>query len=198
MTRNRRPILAVTTLSLAALLSACGDAGGTEGEQAATPTQSDDAGGGGAGDEDTGSGADESEDPSMSTGEPGVGDRPTQTQIAPGGGDVSLPLGPVPDAVVQRPDVQEAIEAEAQRTGVEPEAVTVAGYADVTWSDGSIGCPKPGMMYTQALVPGHQLVLEVDGSYASYHAADGKPFSYCAQPVGPATSQSSGGPVTDR
>ncbi|WP_298886838.1 hypothetical protein [uncultured Serinicoccus sp.] len=192
MTRNRRPILAVTTLSLAALLSACGDAdGGTDGEQAATPTQSEDAGG-----ED--GDADESEDPSMSTDEPGAGDKPTQTQIAPGGGDVSLPLGAVPDAVVQRSDVQEAVEAEAERAGVEPEAVTIAGYADVTWSDGSIGCPTPGMMYTQALVPGHQLVLEVDGSYASYHAAEGKAFSYCAQPVGPATSQSSGGPVTDR
>ncbi|WP_299521023.1 hypothetical protein [uncultured Serinicoccus sp.] len=191
MTRNRRPILAVTALSLAAALAGCGDTDGGAGEQAATATQSEEAGG-----ED--GDADESEDPSMSTDEPGAGDRPTQTQIAPGGGDVSLPLGAVPDAVVQRSDVQEAVEAEAERTGVEPEAVTIAGYADVTWSDGSIGCPKPGMMYTQALVPGHQLVLEVDGSYASYHAAEGKPFSYCAQPVGPATSQSSGGPVTDR
>ncbi|WP_298752643.1 hypothetical protein [uncultured Serinicoccus sp.] len=191
MTRNRRPILAVTALSLAAALAGCGDTDGSAGEQAATATQSEEAGG-----ED--GDADESEDPSMSTDEPGAGDRPTQTQIAPGGGDVSLPLGAVPDAVLQRSDVQEAVEAEAERAGVEPEAVTIAGYADVTWSDGSIGCPKPGMMYTQALVPGHQLVLEVDGSYASYHAAEGKPFSYCAQPVGPATSQSSEGPVTDR
>ena len=196
MTRNRRPILAVTALSLAAALAGCGDAdGGAGGEQAATPTQSGEAGVEGG---DEGGDADESEDPSMSTDEPGVGDKPTQTQIAPGGGDVSLPLGVVPDAVAQRSDVQEAVDAEAQRAGVEPAAVTIAGYAEVTWSDGSIGCPKPGMMYTQALVPGHQLVLEVDGSYASYHAADGKPFSYCAQPVGPATSQSSGGPVTDR
>ena len=191
MTQNRRPILAVTVLSLAAALAACGDADGGDSEPAATPTQSDDAGTTGD------AGADESEDPTMSTEQPGAGDKPTQTRIAPGGGDVSLPLGAVPDAVAQRSDVQEAVAAEAKRAGVEPDAVTIAGYADVTWSDGSIGCPRPGMMYTQALVPGHQLVLEVDGTYASYHAAEGKAFSYCAQPVAPA-SGSSGATSTDR
>ena len=32
--------------------------------------------------------------------------------------------------------------------------------AAVTWSDGSAGCPEPGMMYTQALVPGYRIVLQ--------------------------------------
>ncbi|WP_151526452.1 hypothetical protein [Serinicoccus kebangsaanensis] len=147
-------------------------------------------------------GADDSEDAatmSPSTSAPGEGDKPRQTALpSTPGAEASLPLGAVPDAIVQRDDVQTAIAAEAKRTGVEPDAVTVAGYADVTWNDGSLGCPTEGMMYTQALVPGHQLVLEVDGSYASYHAAEGKTFSFCAQPVAPAPSQSFGGPVTDR
>ena len=29
----------------------------------------------------------------------------------------------------------------------------------VTWSDGSLGCPEPGMMYTQALVPGYRVQI---------------------------------------
>lgn len=96
-----------------------------------------------------------------------------------------LPIGDVPPQVLERPEVQAAIEAEAERTGVEPDAVTVAGFAEVTWRDGSLGCPVPGMMYTQALVPGQQLVLEVDGQYASYHAGRDKTFSYCANPQTP-------------
>lgn len=96
-----------------------------------------------------------------------------------------LPIGDVPSQVLERPEVQAAIEAEAERTGVEPDAVTVAGFAEVTWRDGSLGCPVPGMMYTQALVPGQQLVLEVDGNYASYHAGRDKIFNYCANPQPP-------------
>lgn len=96
-----------------------------------------------------------------------------------------LPTGPVPDAVLERADVQAAIQDYAERMDVPVEEVKVAGYADVTWSSGALGCPKPGMMYTQALVPGHQLVLSVDGKLASYHAADDKPFTYCANPVPP-------------
>lgn len=103
------------------------------------------------------------------------------------GSQPDLPTGDVPDAVRDRPDVQQAIEAHANMEGVDAGAVTVEGFAEVTWSDGSIGCPQPGMMYTQALVPGYQLVLGVDGRLASYHAANGRPFSYCASPVPPAS-----------
>lgn len=102
----------------------------------------------------------------------------------------ALPTGPVPDSIADRADVQAAIAAEAERRGVEVSEVRIAGYADVTWSDGSIGCPEPGMMYTQALVPGHQLVLEVDGELASYHAAQGRDFTYCAGPTPPSPSGS--------
>lgn len=110
---------------------------------------------------------------------------PAPTSLPPSAtGD--LPLGEVPAEVQEREDVQAAVAAEAKRTGVSADEVKVAGYADVTWRDGSIGCPMPGMAYTQALVPGHQLVLEVDGELASYHAAKGKDFSYCANPQSPA------------
>ncbi len=88
------------------------------------------------------------------------------------------------------PGVQEAIGAEAQRQGVAPEQVAVITYAEVTWSDGSIGCPQPGMMYTQALVPGRHLELAVNGDVASYHAAADHGFSYCADPQPPLPAES--------
>lgn len=107
----------------------------------------------------------------------------------------ALPTGPVPDGVVKSDDVQEAIASEAVRKGVEPDEVEVVGYAEVTWPDGSLGCPQPGQMYTQALVPGRQLVLAVDGAQASYHSAREGSFSYCADPMAPAGQ---GAAPTDR
>ena len=108
------------------------------------------------------------------------------------GGDSALPTGPVPESVVERPEVQAAIADLAERRSVDVADVTVAGWAQVTWSDGSLGCPQPDMMYTQALVPGEQLVLRIDDDLFSYHSAVGKSFSYCASPLPPAQ----GGPST--
>src|SRR5699024_2446093 len=94
----------------------------------------------------------------------------------------ALPTGPVPTSVLAQDNVKAAITDLAKREGVDEDAVTAVGYASVTWRDGSIGCPKPGMMYTQALVPGHLLVLEANGALFSYHAGRTDTFSYCADP----------------
>ena len=70
-------------------------------------------------------------------------------------------------------EIEAAIADAAERFGVPEEEVAVAGALRVTWSDGSIGCPEPGMMYTQALVPGYLLTLEVAGERYAYHGANG-------------------------
>ncbi|MGI8948305.1 MAG: hypothetical protein ACR2FV_10095 [Ornithinimicrobium sp.] len=110
-------------------------------------------------------------------------DGKTVDPIPPGAG--ALPLGPVPEAVTQRAEVQAAVADLAQRRDVPVEEVTVAGHAEVTWSDGSIGCPQKGMQYTMALVPGEQLILQVGDTYASYHKGKQARFSYCANPKPP-------------
>ena len=61
-----------------------------------------------------------------------------------------------------------------------PRAITVVSTDEVTWRDGSIGCPEPGMNYTQALVPGVRVVLELDGVRYEYHAG-GAARSSCAR-----------------
>lgn len=122
---------------------------------------------------------DELSDPSIPPGDGGK----TVDPLPPGA--AGLPLGPVPDAVVQRAQVQAAVADLAQRRQVAVEEVTVAGHAEVTWSDGSIGCPQKGMQYTMALVPGEQLILQVGDTYASYHKGRQAAFSYCANPKPP-------------
>ena len=73
----------------------------------------------------------------------------------------------------------------AKRLGVDPGDISVVSAEEVTWSDGSLGCPQPGMSYTQALVPGSRIVLEANGKRFEYHAAAGKPPFYCKNPKPP-------------
>ena len=58
---------------------------------------------------------------------------------------------------VQAPaEVMDKIMADlTQRLGSKPEAVTVIKSEAVTWSDGSLGCPKRGVFYIQVLIEGY-------------------------------------------
>jgi hypothetical protein len=86
--------------------------------------------------------------------------------------------------------VGQAVKDLAQRLGVQPDEIELIGEKKVSWSDGSLGCPKPGMMYTQALVDGLQILLRVDGVDYAYHSGRGKPPFYCENPVSPAGGSS--------
>ena len=59
----------------------------------------------------------------------------------------------------------------ARRTGVAAEALALVSAEPVTWSDGSLGCPQPGRMYTQALVPGYRVRLRGPDGELDYHAS---------------------------
>ena len=55
----------------------------------------------------------------------------------------------------------------------------------VTWPTGALGCPKPGMNYTQALVEGYRIILVANGRKFSYHGRKGGDPFYCANPESP-------------
>jgi hypothetical protein len=74
-----------------------------------------------------------------------------------------------------------AIEDAAQRTSVRVADVTVLSAESVTWSDGSLGCPQPGMNYTQALVPGYRIILQAGGQTLRYHAAAHGAVKFCPE-----------------
>jgi hypothetical protein len=73
----------------------------------------------------------------------------------------------------------------AERTGVAEDEVTFVSFEMVTWPDGSLGCPEPDMMYTQALIEGYRIVLEADGTQLTYHGALGDDPFHCAEPDEP-------------
>ena len=67
----------------------------------------------------------------------------------------------------------------AQRQGADVSSINLLAARHVTWRSGALGCPGPGMSYTQALVPGLLIILQAGNDQFSYHAEnDGLPF-YC-------------------
>ena len=175
MSRPTRTGYLVAVASLSLLLAACGtqtDGGDAADTPASSPTQT--------------------EAETITPEEPIVTDDSPATPIPIPAPDNPLPSGPVDDSVLEREEVQAAVAAEAERRAVSEDEIQVTGFAEVTWSDGSLGCPQAGMHYTQALVPGYQLILEVDGERASYHAGRDQQFRYCANPMAPLPGDAGG------
>jgi hypothetical protein len=107
-----------------------------------------------------------SDGPQPSIGSPGPSAGPAGT------GGSSLP------AEITDPIVADA----AARLDVDPSAVTIVDAHAETWSDGSLGCPEPGMLYTQALVDGYQVIVEANGTRLDYRASGPGRFRLCENP----------------
>jgi hypothetical protein len=88
----------------------------------------------------------------------------------------------IPDPVVPGPpgervdiasvprDVRRAVVADAaKRFSVSENEVVLVDAERVTWSDGAIGCPEPGQMYTQMLVPGFRVSAKTTAGQMLYH-----------------------------
>ena len=67
----------------------------------------------------------------------------------------------------------------AERTATEPDAVEVIQAEAVTWNDGSLGCPEPGMFYTQALVDGYHVILRAGDEELDYRVGAQGGFRLC-------------------
>lgn len=74
----------------------------------------------------------------------------------------------------------------AAREGIDADDIAVVADEAVTWPDGSLGCPEPGMMYTLALTPGYRVLLVARGRQFAYHGAPGRAPFFCATPRKPA------------
>ena len=67
----------------------------------------------------------------------------------------------------------------AERLNVPLDSIKLSGARRVNWRSGALGCPRPGMSYTDALVPGVQILLQANNTIHAYHSKfDGQPF-YC-------------------
>jgi hypothetical protein len=82
--------------------------------------------------------------------------------------------------------VGDALDDLSRRLGVGGSDITVVSAEEVTWRDGSIGCPRPGMMYPQVLTDGSKVVLEYQGKRYEYHAGGRRSAFLCENPEPPA------------
>ena len=71
----------------------------------------------------------------------------------------------------------------AKLAGVPADQVTVISAAAVTFPDGSLGCPQPGVAYTQALVDGYKIIAEAGGKTYDFRGT-GSSFRQCTNPTG--------------
>jgi hypothetical protein len=73
----------------------------------------------------------------------------------------------------------------AARLSIPVHSIELVKLEEVTWRDGSLGCPQRGMVYTQALVNGSLIVLRANGRVYEYHSGKGRDPFYCATPEPP-------------
>jgi hypothetical protein len=79
--------------------------------------------------------------------------------------------------------IEPVIAEVAKLAGVPAEQVTVISAEAVTFPDGSLGCPQPGVAYTQALVDGYKIVAEAGGNTYDFRGT-GSTFRQCTNPTG--------------
>ena len=86
---------------------------------------------------------------------------------------VETPAAPAGESVTTASmpkEVRRAVVADAARRFKVPEnAVVLTRAEQVTWSDGSLGCPEPGRFYTQILVTGYRVVARTSAGELTYH-----------------------------
>lgn len=171
-------VIRVLTAALLLTLAACGDSGesveDTEGIVPADPGQP---------------AATRVEPPPTTAAPPTSAPPPLSLITQPPNEELPTVTLPPTTADVPVPDpggpVEQARADLASRLGVPIDQITVVRVGEVTWRNGALGCPQPGMAYTQALVNGMQILLEAGGQPYAYHSGGtGAPF-FCADPEEP-------------
>ena len=82
-----------------------------------------------------------------------------------------LETGPMPSGSIgDVPDEawQAVLDDLSDRLGRAIDDPTIVAAGAVTYNDGSLGCPQPGQMYTQALVDGYRVIVELEGQEYDY------------------------------
>ena len=108
-------------------------------------------------------------DPAAPPAEPAV--TPITPSGSPGRSVAPGRLAPTVAASPASPDplVALATADAARRTGTGPNDVRIVRIEAREWPDRSLGCPRPGMGYAQAITPGYLIVADVGGQQLEYH-----------------------------
>lgn len=88
---------------------------------------------------------------------------------------LSLPLAAAGSGGMTDDEIRTlAIETLAGEISAAPDTISVIHVSAINWPNSALGCPKPGMVYTQALVPGHVVLLKQGTSEYRVHMGNGR------------------------
>jgi hypothetical protein len=76
--------------------------------------------------------------------------------------------------------VDPVVEAIARLAGVSVDEVTVQSAESMTFPDAGLGCPIPGMVYTQVQVDGYKVVAVAAGTTYDYRGTGRGVFRLCS------------------
>ena len=103
------------------------------------------------------------------------------------------PPKPPPPGSTENQLVNFAKEDLANHLGIPVEQIELITMEHVTWPDGSLGCPEPGVEHIQVQREGSLIRLRVGKTIYQYHSGGGRPPFLCEHPsVGKDLPPSSG------
>jgi hypothetical protein len=107
----------------------------------------------------------------------------TLPTVAPTPRPPDKPVATPPSVIAVPPSILEAVVAEAARLASVPaDQVAVVRAEPAVWSDGSLGCPQPDTMYTQAIVNGYWIILQAGTVPYDFRVANDGSFTLCPHP----------------
>lgn len=86
---------------------------------------------------------------------------------------------PIPEELMTQ--ILTNLQTQVGVSSLAPEDYEIIRAEAVIWSDGSLGCPEPGMMYTQALVEGYHVIIEANGETWDYRLSQNGQVKLCEQ-----------------
>ncbi|MCA1644491.1 MAG: hypothetical protein LC797_03155 [Chloroflexi bacterium] len=116
---------------------------------------------------------------------PSAGDQLT-TPAAPAPSRV--PASPVPSVLPgsvpsadPQPLVEAALRDAAAHLGISAADLHVDQVDARQWGDSSLGCPQPGLMYSQIVTPGFVIIISGAGKQLEYHSDTRGPVVLCQE-----------------
>jgi hypothetical protein len=100
------------------------------------------------------------------------------------------PPPPAPSNTALQNLIEKAKVDLAIRLSIPVTDIKVLDSRSVIWSNSSLGCPQPGMLYAEVLTPGYLILLNVDGQDYEYHAGRNSDNFLCEKPIPPVPGMS--------
>ncbi len=69
----------------------------------------------------------------------------------------------------------------SRRKAIPKEQIRLVSVEEVDWPNGSLGYPKPGMVYIQVIIPGYRVILSDGTNTYEYHTDKGQRIEHGEQ-----------------